>query len=144
MYKTLECSTNIFCQQTSWWWEVYKIFFAKLFLRECFQNTLFLTEIFFIFLLFVLTSILGNLQQANLQHLMLSNTILSFSVFKSLKIDEAWVITSKQLEKRLILDWKLCEFRAKINGQVDFTESAESAKNHNFLSLLIKQPKNYL
>ena len=26
-------------------------------------------------------------------------------------------------------------------GQVDSTESAESAKNHNFLSSLIKQPK---
>ena len=32
------------------------------------------------------------------------------------------------------------------SGQVDsteFAESAESAENHNFLSLLIKQPKNY-
>ena len=33
-----------------------------------------------------------------------------------------------------------------ITGQVDYTEFAESAKygkNHNFLSFLIKQPKNY-
>ena len=82
---------------------------------------------------------------------MLSLALLDYHLAVSSQSKVSWNFHTWNTEPILFLNDKVTakmkKLLSEIKGQVDsteFAESAESAENHNFISSLIKQPKEYL
>ena len=82
--------------------------------------------------------------------MVLSLALLGYHLAVSSQSQVSWNFHTWNTEPILFLNDKVTakmkKLLSEIKGQVDsteFAESAESAENHNFISSLIKQPKEY-